>query len=536
MPGRLFILRAAHVRENLPVLPPSVMADQPASSRSVQRRILEGTGWLAGWRMISRLIGFGSLLLMTQLLIPADFGLVALASSISASIDVMSQLGVRDALVRLRDDVEDFYDTAFTFQLVRGVVTGVLLAAVSAKAGRVMGDDRLQPILLVLAGLSVVSAFENIGTVRLIRELDFRTQVTLLAGPRLLGFAATVSAAFLFRSYWALVAGIAVSKVTSVAVTYLTSPHRPRLSLRGWRYLTHFSFWSWAGSIAGVVWSRSDPFVLGPSLGTALLGIFVVSLEIAILPVTELIEPVMGAMFPGFAMAHRNGKLAPEAALKVAGVLALGAVPFSVGISASSGCLIAGLLGQQWMVGLPVVATLAWLCMFSPFSYVCGCALSAQGHVRRGFYCNSIAAACKVVFLLATLSFTHNLEYVAAAIVAVVGVEASLFIWQLTAAGNRGLPELIPAMGRALFSAAITSGILWIVPGTWSAVSLSRFTALAASGAIGALAFALFGVVQWLLWNCCRRPEGAEAIIVGLASRLSFLPRFLRKPRPETGH
>ena len=496
------------------------MTEEVVESSSVSRRVLIGTGWLAGWRMVSRLIGFVSLLILTQLLVPADFGLVALASSVSASVDAMSQLGVRDALVRLRDETEEYYNTAFTFQAARGLLTGLVIALFSFKAGDWMGEPRLQPILLVLAALAVVSGWENIGTVQLARRLDFRSQVMLLAGPRLLGFVLTVSTAFLLRSYWALIVGTIASKLLAVAVTYLTSPHRPQFSLKGWRYLTHFSLWSWAGSIAVVLWARSDPFILGPVLGTSLLGIYIVAAEIAILPVTELIEPVIGALFPGFAMAHRTGNMPTDGALKVAGALALCAVPFSVGISACAGYLIAALLGQRWMAGQPIISILAWLCMFSPFSYVCGSALSAQGHVRRAFYSNALAAICKIAALATTVHYTQDLSAIAAVNAAVVAVEATLFIWQLKVAGNKGLGQLTRTMARAAIAAALTGVALWPVPGTWAPVALSRAPALLIGGLVGLCAFIVFFIAQVALWYAAGRPDGAEQIMWKLAGKL----------------
>jgi len=223
--------------------------------------------------MISRLLGFISLLVLAQILVPADFGLIAMASAIAAGIEAVSQIGVKDALVRLRDDSTDFYDTAFTLQVARGLITGLVIAASAFVSDASLGDPRLRPILFLLASLSVISGFENIGIIQLARTLNFRAQVLLQAIPRLLGFFATVAVALLLRSYWSLLAGLVITRLFSVGFSYAAVPHRPRLSLRGCRYIVYFSFWSWASSIAVFIWSRSDPFILGPVLGPSLLGL-----------------------------------------------------------------------------------------------------------------------------------------------------------------------------------------------------------------------------------------------------------------------
>jgi lipopolysaccharide exporter len=476
---------------------------------SITRRLIAGTGWAMGWRMLSRSLGFVSMLILARLLVPADFGIVAVATSISASIDALSQLGVRDALVRLHDERTEYYNTAFTLQVARGLLTGLLLAVVSLFADTWLGDPRLQMILILMAGLAVVAGFENIGVVRLSRELDFRMQFVIQIAPRLLGFVVTVTLAFLMRDYRALVWGMIVSRLAGVAMTYIACAHLPRFCLVGWRYLMGFSFWTWAGSLAMVAWSRSDPFLLGPALGPALLGIYLVAGEIALLPNSELLEPICSTLFPGFAFAQRKGGAPINIGLTIAGALALCAIPFSIGISACSGYLVAGLLGQKWQAAQPVIALMAWICMFSPFSYVCSTLLSVQGQVRRVFASNAAAAVIKVAVVLLVRE-THNLVTIAIATVLVVALESFLFIGQLRAVGNAELRQLSMTMFRAALAAVPTVGILSMMPGTWEHVTTGQFMALLFGGGIGALSFVLFTTFDAILWVLFGKPEGSE--------------------------
>lgn len=478
---------------------------------AISSRVLIGTGWLTGWRMISRLLGFISLLVLAQILVPADFGLIAMASAIAAGIEAVSQIGVKDALVRLRDDSTDFYDTAFTLQVARGLITGLVIAASAFVSDASLGDPRLRPILFLLASLSVISGFENIGIIQLARTLNFRAQVLLQAIPRLLGFFATVAVALLLRSYWSLLAGLVITRLFSVGFSYAAVPHRPRLSLRGCRYIVYFSFWSWASSIAVFIWSRSDPFILGPVLGPSLLGLYVISNEIACLPVTELIEPISGAIYPGFAFAHRSSGVPATAAFNVAGVLALFALPFAIGISACSGYLTTGLLGPTWAGAQPIIAVVTWICVFSSFSYVCGSVLAAQGHIRRACFCNTVAAAAKVAVLLVTVAYTHDVATIAASNATVVILESALFLWQARLAGNHGTRPLLYALLRAVPTALLTAGVLACLPYTWASVPFGRTAALIGGGFIGLLGFAVFFSVHAAIWLASGRPDGPEA-------------------------
>ena len=481
---------------------------------------------MVAWRVVSRALGFVSVLILANLLVPADFGVVAVAVAVSAAVEGMFQFGVRDALVRLQGEHRDYYDAAFTIQAVRGVVTAALIAGVSGVAATYMAEPRVSSILLVFAAITALSGFENIGIVSFSRDLNFRIIFLLQAGPRLIGFAVTTGMAFLLHSYWALIAGSAIAKLSSIAVSYVMSPHRPRFGVAGWRYLVHFSFWTWVGGLVLIVLQRADSFLLAPMLGTSAFGLFVLAGEIAALPVTELLEPACAALFPGFALAGRGGTAPAKMGLSVAGALMLFTVPFSAGISACSGYLVTGLLGPQWEAAQPLIAVLAWSCMFLPFSWVTVTALSAQGHVRQVVASHAIAAALKVAAILA-VRWTNDLHVITLAMVAVIAVESLMFIWQLWHAGNRELRQLVMTVVRLLPSLAVTVATLSLFPGVWTTVPGGRLQALITGGAIGAFTFLVFFLCQATLWHVAGRPAGPERRIADLLNSNPHLSRWL---------
>ena len=295
-----------------------------------------------------------------------------------------------------------------------------------------------------------------------------------------------------------------------MAASYIVSPHRPRFGRAGWRYLLHFSFWAWLGGLVIAVLQRADSFLLGPVLGTTVFGLYVLAQEIAALPVTELLEPASTALFPGFALSRRNRTTPAMMGLSIAGALALFTAPFSIGISACSGYLVVALLGPKWDAAQPLIAIMAWSCVFLPFSWVTVTALSAQGHVRQVVASHATAAALKVIGILA-VRHTGNLRLIALAMVGIVALESGLFIWQLWMSGNRELRGLALTASRAVPSTAVTLGVLALVPGTWAVIDLPRVQALLVGGLIGVLTFTVFFACQAALWFWMGRPQGAES-------------------------
>ena len=487
-------------------------------------RTVKGAAWLIAWRMVSRVLGFASTLVLARVLVPADFGILAMATAFAASIEALSQLGLQDALVRRVDDSKDLYHTAFTLQLGRAVMTAVVIATCSPLVAWWFNEPRLTSILLVLSACTLVAGVENIGVAEFRRAMRFDMQFRLLLVPRVLQVLVGIPAALLLQSYWALLIGIAVSQVVRTAMSYAIHPFRPRLALNGWRELAGFSLWTWAACVVSLVWERGDPFILGPVIGPTQLGLYLISLELGILPVTEFIAPAADALFTAFAAAQQRGKSSVRHAPLVASALLICVLPITITISCGSGYLAAALLGLKWAAAAPLIATLSWLCLFSPLSFVCTVVLVANGHTRRNFLGKLAASAVKLATMLAVVTVTNRLDYIALAITACVAAESVAFFLLLKGVGPVRFRPIVGPLTRALLAGIATVAALYQAGLAWQSVTLPSFTALFACGIYGLTVLVLYSSLILLQWHIAGRPDGPETriaqLMAGFALRL----------------
>jgi len=96
-------------------------------------------------RIAIKLLGLVSTIVLARLLVPADFGLVAMATSVIAALEMFRQFSFDVALVQRRDASRDFYDTAWTFNILFSLVLGLVLLAVALPAARFYSDPRFLP-------------------------------------------------------------------------------------------------------------------------------------------------------------------------------------------------------------------------------------------------------------------------------------------------------------------------------------------------------------------------------------------------------
>ena len=490
--------------------------DVLATQGSLTRKTIVGTAWLLLWRVVTRSLGLVSTLVLARLLVPADFGLVAMATTFAAGVEALSQLGLQDALVRRREDGFDLHHTAFTLQLGRALVTAAVIAAGAPAAAAWFAEPRLLPVVLILAGLTVLNGLENVGMAEYRRAMRFDAQFKVNLATRLAGFFTTIACALAWESYWALMAGIVVGTVSRVAMSYWMHPFRPRLRLTRWRELGRFSFWTWATAAASLVWDRCDPFVLGPTFGPAKLGLYLLAWEIALLPVTELVAPASDALFSAFSRAQKDGDSSLHYAPEVAGIILLGVAPLVLSISAASGPVVEVLLGAKWVEAWPLIAVLVWACVFSPFSFIASASLVANGHVRVNFVANIMASSVKLFTLITAISLTSDPLIIGAVTAGCVAGESAMFLLLLR---GPGAVQLRPALGgllRVVVALGLAAGVVqWSGLG-WQAGVGSVGLNLIRGCLVGGMSIGVFGLSVSLLWQVAGRPNGAERRLVQL--------------------
>ena len=486
---------------------------------SLLLRTAQGTGWVIGWRMATRILGVISTLTLVRLLLPSDFGLVALSASFAQSIEAFSALGVEDAVVREKAPTRDVYDTGFTINALRSTTTAAIILALAVPAGGFFAEPRLTNILAALAFGTLLDGFTNIGILDFRRDFAFGKEFQLWILPRLVAIVLTLAAAFMWRSYWALVVGTLVSRGLRVIFSYHMHPYRPRFTVRAWRRLIGYSTWSWAISVAGLMRDRCDVILIGRMLNPTQVGIYAIGAEVALLPTTELVEPLCRAAFSGFA-AGRNADLAPaETHRRMIATMALLTLPAGVGISAIADPLVRLAFGTLWAGAAPLVQILALSGTLTVFGMISATLLNAHAIMREMF---SITVGMFVLRMALLIFFIARLDIYGAAIAMGIatGLEQSTYVVLTLRRFSVRVADLLHSIWRPLLATAAMAAVLLGTGNGWRVVAGD--TGLLVQQLVVAVSLGTVVYVGVLLaaWLAVGRPAGAETDFLALAWRL----------------
>jgi lipopolysaccharide exporter len=495
-----------------------VSRDGTPQSQSAAR----GAVTVIAFRWTDRLIGIASTLILARLLMPQDFGIVAMASLVVALIDTLLDLGVHSALIQNRNAARPEYDTAWTLRLAQNLVAAALIAGPGAVlAAGYFQDDRVTDVLRIMALTIVISGFENIGIVTFQKNMEFGREFRFLFLRRIVGFVVTVALAIWFRSYWAMIVGTLVSRAFGVWLSYRLHDYRPQLSLARLGALWSFSQWVLLRNIGSYGAAQTDKLVVGRREGASPLGAYALADEIAAMPTGELLAPIGRVLFPAFVRAAEEPNELRRVFLLAVGVMALVGLPAGVGLVLVAPLAVPLLLGPQWAAAVPLVQTLALFNALAALTNGCSYLLLAMGHVRA----LALAAWLQFALLvgLAVLAFPSAGGEGVALIRLAAGGCGALLLWALVLRIQR---QLRPGdVASALWRPLLASGMMALALSGWlPSTNIGQpFVGLVADIAFGALVYVGVLLIAWRLSGWA---DGAEAYLLeksGLKSRLHGL-------------
>ena len=472
-------------------------------------RIATGALWMVLFKFLERTLGLISTLILARLLLPRDFGIVAMGTSLIALVELFSAFGLDTALIQRREVTAAHYNTAWTLNVMAGCMVGTLMAAVALPASYFYREPHLVWVIVALGVSAMFQGCENVGVVDFRRNLQFDKEFRYMLTKKLIGFIIAIPLAFALRNYWALVIGTLASRLVVLVYSYIAHPLRPRLSLAAIRDLMHFSKWMIASNLLAFLRERPADFILGRTSGPQTLGTFSIAAQLASMPSTELVAPINRALLPAYSRLADDKPALGRQYIAAMGVIAILAVPAVAGLAATAPFVIMLVLGPKWKEAISVLEILAFFGVTQVLQTNAYSAFLALGKPDVFVRINTFHVVMLLIalFVLTPRYGMHGAAW-AYVISAVVALPVNFFY--ITRFMGLRMGDLLQAVWRPLVSAAVMYLVVRFAGPSAANLGGSSMDAFAPL-----LSAVLLGVVVYigcsaLLWASTGRQAGAE--------------------------
>jgi len=477
--------------------------------RSLENAIAVSAAWMVGLRLSYRLIGFVSTVILARLLTPEDFGVVAIAMSCFALIDIFSKLGFQTALIQNQQAGNEHYSSAWTLNLLFGGVAALFLVLISDYVANLYSNNAIKEILWVVSLLFLLNGVKNIGVVDFQKNLTFSKEFKLIIIPKFISFFVTIGLALYFLNYWALVFGNVVWKILEVVVSYRMHSFRPKFCLTKGKELFSFSKWLMLNNIFHFINTRSPELILGKTISPEASAVYNLSFEIGTMSTSEVVSNLNRAIYPGYAKVSSQINKVQSLYKGAIRSIALVAMPLGVGVALVSPFLVPLFLGDQWLEAVEPVSYLAL-----------GGAVNALGsNVNYVYYALGYPKISTFELGFKAIVFI-TLFYFLSGINGVVGVAQSFLIVNLLAliiswCVLRVVLRLPLKSQLSLYMKPLISTVLMAL-GVMICMDLLKLEGALALGVYSFIGMLIYGVSSFVLWSLAGSPAGLEEKVFGL--------------------
>jgi len=276
----------------------------------LRAKTLRGSGWTIAGFGTGQILRLGSNLILTRLLFPEAFGLMALAQVFMQGLNMLSDIGVRPSIVQnKRGDEVGFLATAWTMQIVRGFFLFVVMCLMAYPASKIYDEPLLYPILIWIGLTAIIQGFQSIGIPSANRKMALGRLTMIDLTSQIFGIVVMVGWAYFHPTVWALVGGGICASIIRLGLGHVvlrSAANRFQFDRSAAGEIFHFGKWVFVATALTYFGGQGLRLVQGYLVSIDILGLISIGGMLAIV-VDQLFSRIgYTVLFPAFADIHLN--------------------------------------------------------------------------------------------------------------------------------------------------------------------------------------------------------------------------------------
>lgn len=348
------------------------------------RNVLLGTAMLSMVRILRLIAQFVVIPILSRILSPAEYGLVAIAMPFALFAMMLADAGIGMSLVHTPQSERKVWSTCFWLATMLGALFGMALLIAGPLAAYFFHEPQLSSMIMALAFAVFAQSVHLIPVAAMQQAQRFRViaGVELLA--TMLGLITAVIVAYRGGGAWAIIAQQLIFFGVRMCVMTVLSGFRPLFVFQWSEVREHLLFGrNVLGNAMINYFSRSfDSWVVGRALGATLLGYYSMAMQFARLPILIVAGPLQYALYPQLTKMKGNSEAISRVFLVATRLLAVLVFPV-MGLGAVAHTpIFAFLLSEKWKPASELFMILAPACALQTVIAIGETVVYALGHTQ----------------------------------------------------------------------------------------------------------------------------------------------------------
>ena len=468
---------------------PGTLFDRPAGS--LRRSVGLGAAATGAAQAVEIGVQVLSVLVLSRLLSPGDFGLIAMCAPILAFVGLIRSFGLTQATVQRRTITAAEVNFLFWINVGASLALGLLLVLISPLVAAFYDEPRVGPLMAAMSLTLVASSLSAQHFALLTRAMRFG-RIALISSVNVVAtFLVAVAWALVSPSYWAIFVGTLVGAVLSTIYAWASSgwwPSRPgRVGTQG--ELLRFGGGITGFNLSNFFARNLDNVLIGRSWGGVELGYYDRAYKLLLFPLSRISNPLSRVMIPALSGLTDEPHRYRHAYMRVLNLTLIVILPGVAWATAMAQDLFPFLLGDGWGPSAHIFMALGFAGMVQPLNNPSGWLFISQGRSTHYMYWGFASAA------IAVAAFAIGLPWGAFGVAVAYAVSEYLKtvpLWLLIGrAGPVGAADIARSSGPLVLAAHIALVAVWFAQGAVEAAPVVRLGAMLVLSYAVALAVAV---------------------------------------------
>lgn len=311
------------------------------------------------WSALDR-IGFQilqviTLLIVSRILSPSDFGLMAIVTFFTSIGIAIIENGFTSALIQKTHATNKDYNTVFIFSLVSSIVIYAVLFLTAPYIATYYNEASATMIVRFIGLMNIFSALSIVHLARLNKALNFKriAKVNVLAA--LVSGVVAIILAFRNFQVWTLVGQTLVYYFMQCLLLWYFEKWRPKLQFdfTAFKDLFHYGYKLLGASLLEIAFQNSYILIIVKKFSPTTVGIFSQARRLSEVPAFTISSIIQQVIFPSFSLIQNDNEKLRYHFSKVLRLLSFFTFPFMFFLAVVSKPLVYIFLSSKWAEAVP---------------------------------------------------------------------------------------------------------------------------------------------------------------------------------------
>jgi PST family polysaccharide transporter len=432
-------------------------------------------------------------LLLAHMLTPDDFGIYAAILVIYNLAATLSMLGLDQATIQSKDEIESVLRTSATFRMSMAIMTAAILIVIAPLIASFFGKPEMVAPLRVMMVALIISSAGFVPTVSLSRNLRFQELSISRASSSIVWPTVAIIAALVGLAYWSFVLSFLLGAAIALAVLWYYAPWKIIFGV-DWgvlKKLLSFGKYPVAISVTSFMVFNLDKIAVGRFLGANLLGIYYFTFTLGTFLPQIFTNVVNNVMFPTYSSISDDRVTLSKAYARTITYLSYLAMPIGLGLAAVSDVLVPSILGPQWSRATNPLVVLSIVGIFWALTSPAGSLFMATGNPGWAWR-QTWATGAVFIMLVVPVTIFSGILGVAFLFLANAGISL-VWVMKMT---SRLIDVKMAGIAKSLWKPLLASSLM--ATAVFSAAILAPHTLTSLVGLL-ALGIVTYGVLVYIL-------------------------------------